>query len=137
MSESPFQKEGPVDFEDLDQFYSDPKIAPPEGGRPLTPAEYEGLIDYLFGSRQVALEFAGPGRPRLDEGRQASPSVRTRLTPETYDQLRSLAKQSGRSVSELLREGVELVLAKAAMSARMRMEESDRPGGEPDRLVAV
>jgi hypothetical protein len=54
-----------------------------------------------------------PGRPRIGENRGASPTIRARVTATDYAALTELSQKTGRTQSELVREGIRLVLAAA------------------------
>ncbi|MDR2565973.1 MAG: ribbon-helix-helix protein, CopG family [Bifidobacteriaceae bacterium] len=60
-----------------------------------------------------AVKAARRGRPRLGPGEGRSPVVRGRVSADEYAALEALAERTGRSLSELVREGVALVLANA------------------------
>jgi hypothetical protein len=63
-----------------------------------------------------ALTAARRGRPRLGPGAGRSPVVRARLSTGDFESLEHLSTHTGRSVSDLVREGVKRVLADAAAS---------------------
>ncbi|MDR1824848.1 MAG: ribbon-helix-helix protein, CopG family [Bifidobacteriaceae bacterium] len=60
-----------------------------------------------------ALQVARRGRPRLSPGQGRSPVARTRLAEDEDQALTELARRTGKSRSELIREGVRLRLAAA------------------------
>ncbi|MDR1265858.1 MAG: ribbon-helix-helix domain-containing protein [Propionibacteriaceae bacterium] len=60
-----------------------------------------------------ALAVARGGRPRLSPGEGRSPVVRARLEEAGFAALEALAERTGQSQSELVRQGVKLVLAAA------------------------
>ncbi|MDR1213428.1 MAG: ribbon-helix-helix protein, CopG family [Propionibacteriaceae bacterium] len=62
---------------------------------------------------EEALAMARRGHPRLSPGQGRSPVVRARLEEADYEALEALAERSGKSQSELVRQGVKLVLASA------------------------
>ena len=60
-----------------------------------------------------AIRAAHRGRPRLGPGEGRSPVVRARVSADDYTALGALAQRTGRSRSDLVREGVRLVLRSA------------------------
>lgn len=78
-------------------------------------AQGRAFLIEQFGSEEAVEEFIRSGRPRLGDEpirRGASPSVRGRVSEEQLAQLRAVMAETGRSQSELVREGIALVLAK-------------------------
>jgi hypothetical protein len=61
-----------------------------------------------------ALKTARRGHPRLSPGTGRSPVVRARLEESDYAALETMAEETGKTQSELVRQGVKLVLAAAA-----------------------
>ena len=58
-----------------------------------------------------------PGRPRVgDTKRGPSPTLRGRVSDADYAAFQKLEKVTGRTQSDLVREGVQLLLAKHNMS---------------------
>lgn len=82
---------------------------------PEAAAQGRAFLIEAFGSEDAVEEFIRSGRPRLGDEpgkRGASPSVRGRVSEAQLVELRAVMAETGRSQSDLVREGVELVLAK-------------------------
>lgn len=65
-----------------------------------------------YGSEEAVEHAMRRGRPRLGQTSGASPEVRGRLIPAEFDALEKLRQQTGRSRSDLVREGIHLLLQK-------------------------
>ncbi|MFT7712311.1 hypothetical protein ACMT9Y_15230 [Clavibacter tessellarius] len=64
-----------------------------------------------YGSEAAVEAVIGRGRPPLGETPgKISPSVTGRLVPARWEEFKRLEKETGRTQSELVREGVELLL---------------------------
>ncbi|WP_146113935.1 MULTISPECIES: hypothetical protein [unclassified Microbacterium] len=50
------------------------------------------------------------GRPRVGASRGESPVVKGRVTPAEFDELQKVMAESGRSQSEVIRRGVQIVI---------------------------
>lgn len=70
-----------------------------------------------YGSEGAVTRAMRRGRPRVGQTKGASPEVRGRIMPSEFDALEALAKQTGRSRSDLVREGIHLLLQKNKLSA--------------------
>ncbi|NQX28857.1 ribbon-helix-helix domain-containing protein [Microbacteriaceae bacterium VKM Ac-2854] len=88
-------------------------------GTPLVGAEAaahgRALLIESFGSEEAVEEFIRSGRPRLGDEptrRGASSTVRGRITDDQLAELRGVMADTGRSQSDLVREGIALLLAK-------------------------
>ena len=76
-----------------------------------------GAQDLMWATGTDTLEdatvVARRGRPRLGPGDGRSPVVRARVSEDEYTALADLAQRTGRTRSDLVREGVRLVLRSA------------------------
>jgi hypothetical protein len=91
--------------------------------KPLEPplvgeaAAEAGQADLMWATGAATAEEAARvalrGRPRLGPGRGRSPVVRARVADDEYAALGELARRTGRSKSQLVRDGVRLVLGGA------------------------
>jgi len=79
-------------------------------------AEGQRVLMWATGTDTIeeALAVARRGRPSLSAGAGESPIVRARLPIDDYRRLETLSDTTGRSQSDLIREGVRLVLAAEA-----------------------
>ncbi len=70
-----------------------------------------------YGSDVAVSRAMRRGRPRVGQPAGPSPEVRGRIMPAEFDALEELVKQTGRSRSDLVREGIRLLLEKNKLSA--------------------
>ncbi|MHA6667365.1 ribbon-helix-helix protein, CopG family [Homoserinimonas sp. A447] len=70
-----------------------------------------------YGSEAAVKRAMRRGRPRVGQATGASPEVRGRIMPAEFDALEELRKQTGRSRSDLVREGIHLLLQKNKIGA--------------------
>ncbi|MDR0594362.1 MAG: hypothetical protein LBG60_14155 [Bifidobacteriaceae bacterium] len=94
-------------------WWDDPQARIPDGGRPISDAAHEQTIVSVFGSRQETEGFIKRGRPKLGSRARAghSPVVRTRLADADYQALARLAASEGKPISDMVREGITLILS--------------------------
>ncbi|MDR0627682.1 MAG: ribbon-helix-helix protein, CopG family [Bifidobacteriaceae bacterium] len=88
-----------------------PGSGPVLRGRSATEAARRDLMWVTGESDRGAAVRALGGRPRLGPGKGRSPVVRARVSDAEYAELESLAERTGRTQSDLVREGLRLVLA--------------------------
>lgn len=100
---------------------TDPSTAFAGSGLPLrgeaAAAAGKSFLLEAYGSEGAVARAMRRGRPRVGQTKGASPEVRGRIMPSEFDALEALAKQTGRSRSDLVREGIHLLLQKNKLSA--------------------
>jgi hypothetical protein len=120
MAGSTDRENDQTEYNRLDAHCSDPATALPEGDVPPMRPEWEprALVEAMFGSVAAAEEFIRQGRPALGASRPAgpSPTVRGRLTRADFARLQAHLAKTGKTQSQVVREGVSLVLASAEAS---------------------
>lgn len=87
----------------------------PLRGEAATAAGQSFLVE-AYGSEEAVKRAMRRGRPRVGQAQGASPEVRGRIMRSEFDALEALARRTGRSRSDLVREGVHLVLQKNKLS---------------------
>lgn len=70
-----------------------------------------------YGTEAAVTRAMQRGRPRVGQTAGTSPEVRGRIMPSEFEALEALAQQTGRSRSDLVREGIHLLLEKNKLSA--------------------
>ena len=101
----------------LDEYYANPMVVA-HLGPGSTPAQTgQEVMAREFGSLAAAEHFARtgeilPGRPPVGSRPTPgpSPSVRARIARDDYDRLVALAEKTGRTQSDLVREGIHRLL---------------------------
>ena len=88
----------------------------PLRGEAATAAGQSFLME-AYGSKDAVKRAMRRGRPQVGQTAGASPEVRGRIMPSEFDALEALRKQTGRSRSDLVREGIHLLLQKNKISA--------------------
>jgi len=65
-----------------------------------------------FGSEEAIMAELRPGRPRIGKqpDRGPSPTVRGRISEQDFAAVKQLEEQTGKTQSELVREGIQLVI---------------------------
>lgn len=101
-------------YEEYAARLTDPKTPVRGSGAPLVGDEAAAagmafLVD-SYGSREAVERVMHRGRPRVGQNRGPSPEVRGRVLQEEFDGLVHLQQVTGRSRSELVRAGVQLLL---------------------------
>jgi hypothetical protein len=72
----------------------------------------QSFLVEAYGSEDAVTRAMRRGRPRVGQPAGASPEVRGRIMPSEFDALEALRMQTGRSRSDLVREGIRLLLQK-------------------------
>jgi len=113
-----------ADYQALSDNYADPNAPLPQTmGEALTGADAAAVGRALmlrdFGSDKAIEEALRTGRPRVDGSRTSGHTVgvTARIPDNERDALMRLAQQTGRNKSDLIREGVQLLLERHQMSA--------------------
>ena len=100
---------------------TDPSTELDGSGSPLrgeaAAAAGRSFLVETYGSEEAVARAMRRGRPRVGQTGGASPEVRGRIMPSEFNALEALAKQTGRSRSDLVREGIHLLLQKNKLSA--------------------
>jgi hypothetical protein len=100
---------------------TDPSTPLAAAGSPLrgvaASAAGQSFLVEAYGSEAAVNRAMRRGRPRVGQAAGSSPEVRGRIMPSEFDALEALAKQTGRSRSDLVREGIHLLLQKNKLSA--------------------
>ena len=103
-------------YEQLDEYYSDPKTEVKTVGNPLIGEDAakhgQALLVKEFGSAAAVEEFIRRGRPRLGQtaGSGSSREIRGRITDRQFQALQILMQKNQRTMSELIREMTESYL---------------------------
>lgn len=105
------------DFEKLATRLTDPDASLPEPASVHTGAEAAAAGNALllreYGSEDAVARALRPGRPSLGASpRGASPTVRGRISVEDFVAFKLLEVRTGKRQSDLVREAVQLLLAK-------------------------
>jgi hypothetical protein len=107
---------------DLNERAECGELVASEPGQALTgaAAACAGAQDLMWATDTATVEEATTvalkGRPRLSPGRGRSPVVHARLSDEDHRRLEELSDSTGRPQSDLIREGIKLVLAASGSS---------------------
>ena len=108
-------------YEQYEARLTDPSATLAGSGSPLrgeaATATGSAFLVEAYGSEGAVTRAMRRGRPRVGQAKGASPEVRGRIMPSEFDALEALAKQTGRSRSDLVREGIHLLLQKNKPSA--------------------
>lgn len=102
-------------YEQYASRLTDPETPIRGSGAPLTGEEAAAaglafLVD-SYGSPEAVERAMHRGRPRIGEDRGPSPEVRGRVLQSEFNELVQLQQVTGRTRSELVRAGVQLLLA--------------------------
>jgi hypothetical protein len=103
---------GSTDYAALADHYADPNVPVDDGGPVEHWQEPRPFLEREFGSLEAAESFIHRGRPRLGESRTQgrSKSVRGRLSDTDFAAFENLMAKTGRTQSQLVREGVRLLI---------------------------
>ena len=100
---------------------TDPATPLAQSGSPLrgeaAAAAGQSFLVEAYGSEDAVTSAMRRGRPRVGQTAGASPEVRGRIMPSEFDALEALRKQTGRSRSALVRDGIRLLLQKNKIGA--------------------
>ena len=105
------------DFEARSDRYADPAAPVSPTGNTLTGAEAanagRSFLLAEYGSEEAIDQLIRRGRPRVGETRSGgSAVVRARISDRDFAAFKKLEDETGKTQAELVREGVNLLLAK-------------------------
>lgn len=110
------------EYEVRSDRYADPATPITSGGRPLIGGEAaaagRSFLVAEYGSEEAVDQLIRRGRPRIGERRTGgSAIVRARISDRDFAAFKKLEYETGKSQADLVREGVQLLLAQDVLAS--------------------